>query len=81
MKCPTYQFSGFGAAVGLPLHNWSIVACVGTDIGLKAAMFAGEAMAQSALEVAKKPEILKAAWEEFHEDYKTPYKCIIPKDN
>ena len=81
MKCPTYQFSGFGAAVGLPLHNWSIVACVGTDIGLKAAMFAGEAMAQSALEVAKKPEILKAAWEEFHEDYKTLYKCIIPKDN
>lgn len=80
MKCPTYQFGGFGAAVGLPLHNWSIVACVGTDIGLKAAMFAGEAMAQTAFEAATDPKILESAWEEFHRDYPNPYKCIIPKE-
>lgn len=44
-------------------------------------MFAGEAMAQTALAVAGDPEFLKKAWYEFHEDYKEPYECIIPKED
>lgn len=59
----------------------AVTAIMGTDIGLKAAMFAGEAMAQTALAVAGDPELLKKAWDEFHENYKEPYKCIIPKED
>ena len=59
----------------------AVTAIMGTDIGLKAAMFAGEAMAQTALAVAGDPELLKKAWDEFHENYKEPYECIIPKED
>ena len=59
----------------------AVTAIMGTDIGLKAAVFAGQAMAQTALAVAGDTELLNIACDEFHEDYKEPYECIIPKED
>ena len=79
MKCPTLQLSGFGTAMGLPGHHWTVVASAGTDIGLKAAVKAGMTLAQFAYDIFHNQKIIDEAWEEFHEDYKEPYVCKIPK--
>ena len=80
MKCPTIQLSGYGCAMGLPGHHWTVVATSGMSIGTKAVIHASMSMAQFAYDMLKNPSIIEEAKEEFKEDYPNPYICKIPKE-
>lgn len=65
---PTSRLYGWGCIKGVPGHSWGEVACVGHEIGLKAAVYTGMAQAQCAYEIMKNPELLKpwrAEWEKL----------------
>jgi len=53
---PTARLFGLGVVRDVPGHHWGVTASVGSSIGQKAAVFAGKAMAQCALEVARHPD-------------------------
>ncbi len=60
---PTARLFGLGVVRDIPGHHWGVTACAGSSIGRKAALFAGKAMAQCALETARHPERI-ALWKE-----------------
>ncbi len=75
---PTAQISTTCQAFGTPGHSWQIVAQSGMGIGQKGMLYAGKVMALTALNFMKKPELVKAAKEEFEQAIKkTPYVCPI----
>lgn len=62
-------------------HTWQLCACAGSTIGYKGMLFGGKIMADAAIELIDKPEILEAAKKEFEESmHGRTYKCPIPKD-
>lgn len=79
MICPTIQFSGTGMVKGMPNHHWATVAAVGTDIGLKGAIYGGQNVAQLIYDLFTDSELLAAAKKEFEETHPHPYVCKIPK--
>jgi len=62
---PTAQITTCCQALGTPLHSWQNVALVGSSIGFKGMMVAAKALALAALDLETKPDILKAARDEF----------------
>ncbi|MBE9508322.1 MAG: amidohydrolase [Chloroflexi bacterium] len=62
---PTAQITTCCQALGTPVHSWQNVASVGSSIGFKGMMLAAKAMALAALDLETKPDILKAARDEF----------------
>jgi aminobenzoyl-glutamate utilization protein B len=75
---PTAQISTTCQAFGTPGHSWQIVAQSGMGIGQKGMLYAGKVMALTAVEFIAKPELVKAAREEFERAVrKTPYVCPI----
>ena len=80
MICPTVQFSGTGMVKGMPNHHWATVAAVGTDIGLKGAVYGGWNVAQLIYDLFTDGELLAAAKKEFTETHPEPYVCKIPKN-
>lgn len=60
---PTARLFGLGVVKGIPGHHWGVTACAGSGIGRKAAVFAGKALAQCTLEIARHPEQI-ALWKE-----------------
>jgi len=64
---PTGQFTGCCFPLGIPNHSWQIVAISGSSIGFKGMIFAAKVLALTATSLLLKPEILKAAHEEFNQ--------------
>lgn len=77
---PTGQVHVAALPNGCPGHSWQSVSCGGTSIGHKAALLAGKVLAASVLDLLVKPELLKAAREEFEQRTAEGYVCPIPAD-
>ncbi|MBR2521186.1 MAG: amidohydrolase [Oscillospiraceae bacterium] len=61
-------------------HSWQIAACAGSSIGFKGMLFGAKVLAEAAVELVEKPELLEAAKEEFKASMKgKTYKCPIPE--
>lgn len=58
---PTSRLHGWGWVFGSPAHSWATVAASGHEIGLKAAVHAGMALAQCGYDIAKNPSVI-ASW-------------------
>lgn len=56
---PMARLFGWGMLMGSPVHHWGVTALVGTDIGRKAAIHGGMAVAQCAYDILKNPEAVK----------------------
>lgn len=62
---PTSRLVGLGIIMELPMHSWGSVVCAGTDIGFKAAVYAGMAQAQCIYDILKNPEVINTWWDEL----------------
>ena len=63
--CPTGQCLTSCWPVGVDLHTWQSVASCGSTIGFKGMMLTAKTLALTALELIAKPDVLRAATEEF----------------
>ena len=77
---PVGQLTAATYSYGAPGHSWQIVACTGTSIGEKGMMVAAKALAASAIDIYRSPEILQRA----REDHKKmlagqKYVTLIPE--
>lgn len=78
---PLVELNTSSRVVGAPGHSWMNVAVAGMSIGHKNLVFAAKTMATSAIEILTRPEILKAAWDEFTKRKKgREYKSPLPPD-
>ena len=68
-------------APGSISHHWTLVATGATSIAHKAMNIGGQVMASTIVDLLTKPEIIKAAKEEFAEQLKQtgPYKSYLPE--
>lgn len=73
---PTAHIHGGGSIKGAPGHHWTITACSGSPIGMKAAVRAGKVLAQGALEAFGDEELIKAMWEDFKKQNIPDYKDV-----
>lgn len=55
---PTSRLVGLGIPKDIPGHSWGVVACAGSPIGFKAAIYAGMAQAQCIYDILKNPEVI-----------------------
>jgi aminobenzoyl-glutamate utilization protein B len=62
---PTAEITTCCRALGTPGHSWQNVVTSGSSIGFKGMMVAAKAMALAALDLETKPDVLKAAHDEF----------------
>ncbi len=77
---PTAQIHVAAWPNGCPGHSWQNVSCDRTEIGHKAAVHAGKVLAATVIDLLEKPELLKAAREEFERRTENGYVCPIPAD-
>jgi aminobenzoyl-glutamate utilization protein B len=78
---PTAQVYGACWAIGTPGHSWQVVAQGKTPAAHKAMIHAATALAATALDAIRTPDLLPRARAELH--HKTggqPYLCPIPAD-
>jgi len=76
---PTAQIHVAAWPNGCPGHSWQNVSCDRTAIGHKAAVHAGKVLAAAAIDLMQRPDILKAAREEFELRTAEGYTCPIPE--
>ena len=62
---PTEQLTTCCMPLGVPVHSWQSTASVGSTIGFKGMMLAAKTMALTAIDLITKPDLLRAAREEF----------------
>jgi aminobenzoyl-glutamate utilization protein B len=62
---PTAQINTCCQALGTPGHSWQNVVTSGCSIGFKGMMLAAKTLALTALELETRPDLVKAAREEF----------------
>jgi len=72
---PTGALTAASYTFGVPGHSWQIVACTGTSIGEKGMFVAAKALAYSAIDLFKQPDLLKQARTDF-EQRKAGYNFI-----
>lgn len=78
---PLVKFESGSRILGAPGHSWMNVAVSGMSIGHKNAIFASKVHACTILDLLTKPEILRAAWEEFEKKKGgKKYKSPLPSD-
>ena len=58
---PVGQLTAATHTYGAPGHSWQVVACTGTSIGEKGMMVAAKAIAGSAIDLYRSPELLQRA--------------------
>ena len=58
---PVGQLTAATHSYGAPGHSWQIVACTGTSIGEKGMMVAAKALAASAIDLYRSPELIQRA--------------------
>ena len=61
---PVGQLTAATHTYGAPGHSWQIVACTGTSIGEKGMMVAAKALAASAIDLYRSPELIQRARED-----------------
>ncbi|MBE9605946.1 amidohydrolase [Acetobacteraceae bacterium H6797] len=77
---PTVQAWGACYTIGTPFHTWQMVAQGKEELAHNGMMLAAKAMAATALEVARDPELLAAAKAEHkRRTGGKPYACPIPE--
>ena len=79
-ECPTAQLHVAAWPNGCPGHSWQNVSCAKSDIGRKAALYAGKVLCGAAIDLMESPELLQAAQAEFHRRTAAGYSCPIPPD-
>ena len=62
---PTGRIFGLGILKDIPTHHWGVTATAGMSIGYKASLFAGQALAQAAYEIAVTPSLIDGFKEEL----------------
>jgi aminobenzoyl-glutamate utilization protein B len=77
---PVGQLTAATYAYGAPGHSWQIVACTGMSIGEKGMMVAAKALAGSAIDLYRSPDLIQRA----RDDYKRmvgsqKYVTLIPE--
>ncbi len=79
-KAPLANF-GLAVAPYDGWHNWKVVSCVGSSVGMKGMVQAAKILAASCMEAIRTPEIIKEAKAELEERLKgKAYVELIPKD-
>jgi aminobenzoyl-glutamate utilization protein B len=58
---PVGQLTAATYSYGAPGHSWQVVACTGTSIGEKGMMVAARALAASAIDLYRSPELIQRA--------------------
>ena len=61
---PVGQLTAATYTLGAPGHSWQIVACTGMSIGEKGMMVAAKALAGSAIDIYRSPELVQRARED-----------------
>jgi aminobenzoyl-glutamate utilization protein B len=61
---PVGQLTAAAYSYGAPGHSWQIVACTGTSIGEKGMMVAAKALAGSAIDLYRLPDLIQRARED-----------------
>lgn len=74
---PTAQFNTATWPSQVPGHSWQVVAAGKTGMAHKGLLYAAKVLAGAAMDLMEKPEILKAAREEFNENAAAGYDCPI----
>ena len=74
---PTAQFTTATWPSQIPGHSWQVVSVGKTGIAHKGLTFAAKVLAGAAADLMEKPELLKAAREEFSETAAAGYDCPI----
>jgi aminobenzoyl-glutamate utilization protein B len=78
---PTVQCWGAGLAIGTPFHTWQLVAQGKSPAAHKGMLHAAKAMAATALDAARDPELLaRAKAELLRRTGGRPYACPIPPE-
>jgi aminobenzoyl-glutamate utilization protein B len=78
---PTQQFSTAYFVVGCPGHSWQHTAIGGTSIARKSTIFASKVMATTAIDLLSRPDLLKAAKEDWKMRMEgLEYKSPLPPD-
>lgn len=79
-KVPTAQFSTSSWPIGVAAHSWQSTASTGSELGLKATVYASKVLAGSLYDLLSNgQEILDRAWKEFKENG-DEYQTRLPKD-
>lgn len=80
-NCPTSQIMAVTMAAGTPGHSWQRTAQGKSTIAHKGMLYAGKVIAGSAIDLLKKPELVRLAREELIRRLDGEvYKCDIPKE-
>lgn len=78
---PTGQINTACFAIGAGSHSWQWVAQGKSSIAHKGMHYAGQILAQAAIEFHQHPELIAQAKEEFHTRLgNSTYQCLIPND-
>jgi len=77
---PVGQLQAATYTYGAPGHSWQIVACTGTSIGEKGMMVAAKAIAASAIDLYRSPELVQKAKDEHKKVLGSlKYATLIPE--
>ena len=74
---PTAQFTAATWPSKVPGHSWQVVATGKTGMAHKGLLYAAKVLAGAAMDLMEKPEVVKAAREEFQETAAAGYDCPI----
>ena len=77
---PTYQIYVAGQGLGSPGHSWQMTAYSGSHVGFAGMICAAKILGLSGLRLLRNPELIKQAWEDFHENNPEPYVSPLPPD-
>uniref|UniRef100_UPI002E7688C7 hypothetical protein n=1 Tax=Enterocloster aldenensis TaxID=358742 RepID=UPI002E7688C7 len=77
---PTYQIYVAGQGIGCPGHSWQMTAYSGHHVGFASMLCAAKVLGVSGLRLLEDPELIRMAWENFHENQKVPYVRPLPLD-
>ena len=77
---PTYQIYVAGQGIGCPGHSWQMTAYSGSHVGIASMLCAAKVLGLSGLRLLEQPELVKAAWDNFHQNQPEAYVSPLPED-
>ena len=77
---PTYQIYVAGQGIGCPGHSWQMTAYSGSHVGTASMLCAAKVLGLSGLRLLEQPELVKAAWDNFHQNQPEAYVSPLPED-
>ena len=77
---PTYQIYVAGQGIGCPGHSWQMTAYSGSHVGTASMLCAAKVLGLSGLHLLEQPELVKAAWDNFHQNQPEAYVSPLPED-